>query len=90
MTCSIGMMIGGAKYVSFRVCERVLKWSGGVKASDQKRSIPLMCELGLLERRDAKTETDEDYGEALQVRATARLGGARQWNVFLLECNATF
>ena len=65
-----------------------MEWSS--KASDQKRSIPLMCELGLLERRDAKTETDEDYGEALQVRATARLGGARQWNVFLLECNATF
>ena len=57
------MMIGGAKYVSFRVCERVLRWSGGVKASDHKRSIPLVCELGMLERRCAKLKADEDYGE---------------------------
>ena len=54
VACSIDTMIGGAKYVSFRVCERVLKWSGGVKASDQKRGIPLVCELGLLEWRFAK------------------------------------
>ena len=54
VACSIGTMIGGAKNVSFRVCQRVLKWSGGVKASDQKRGIPLVCELGLLEQHFAK------------------------------------
>ena len=82
-------MIGGAKYVSFRVCKRVLKWSGGVKASDQKRGFPVVCELELLERRFAKLEADEDYGEALQARARARMGGARRQNVFLLMCKAT-
>ena len=82
-------MIGGAKYVSFRVCERVLKWSGGVKASDQKRGIPLLCELELLKRRFAKLEADEDYGEALQAHTRARMGGARRQNAFLLMCKAT-
>ena len=47
--CSIGTVIGGTKYVSFRMCELVLKWNGEIKASDQKRSILLVCELGLLE-----------------------------------------
>ena len=78
LACSIGTMIGGAKYISFRMCEWVLKWSGGVKASDQKRGIPLVCELGLL-------RADEDYGEALQARARARMGGARRQNVFLAD-----
>ena len=85
MACSIGTMIGGAKYVSFCVCEWGLKWSEGLKASDQKRSIPLVCELGLLERRYEKLEADEDYGEVLQARSRARLGGTKWWNVFLLE-----
>ena len=48
-----------------------------------------MCELGLLERRLAKLEVDEDNGEALQAHARARLGGARRQNVFLLMCKAT-
>ena len=82
-------MIGGAKYVSFHVCKRVLKWSGGVKASDQKRGIPLVCELGLLERRYAKLEADEDCGEILQVHARARLGGSRRRNCVLLKYTAT-
>ena len=34
LACSIGTMIGGAKYVSFCVCEWGLKWSEGLKASD--------------------------------------------------------
>ena len=89
MACSIGTMIGGAKYISFCVCERVLKWSGGVKALDQKRCIPLAFELELPERRYAKQEADEDYGEALQVRARASMGGAKRRNVFLLMCKAT-
>ena len=59
------------------------------KAPDQKRSIPLVCELGLLEWRFAKLEVDEDYGEALQACARARMGGARQQNIFLLMCKAT-
>ena len=82
-------MIGGAKYVSFCVCEWGLKWSEGLKASDQKRSIPLVCELGLLERRYAKLEADEDCGEILQVHARARLGGSRRRNCVLLKYTAT-
>ena len=39
-----------------------MDWSS--KAPDRKRSIPLVCELGLLEWRFAKLEADEDYGEA--------------------------
>ena len=39
-----------------------MDWSS--KAPDQKRSIPLVCELGLLEWQFAKLEADEDYGEA--------------------------
>ena len=57
-----------------------MDWSS--KSMDQKRSIPLVCELGLLERCHAKQEADEDYGEVLQARARARMGGARQQNVF--------
>ena len=59
------------------------------RAPDHKRSISLVCELGLLERCFAKLEADEDYGEALQARARARMGGARWQNVFLLMCKAT-
>ena len=88
MPGSIGTMIGGAKYVSFCVCKWGLKWSEGLKASDQKRSIPLVCELGLLERRYEKLEADEDYGEVLQERSRARLGEARRSNVFLPKCKA--
>ena len=47
-----------------------------------------MCELGLLERRLAKVEVEEDYGEVLQARTRARLGGARQKNAFSLKCKA--
>ena len=64
-----------------------MDWSS--KAPDQKRSIPLVCELGLHEWRFAKLEADEDYGEALQARTRARMSGARQQNVFLLMCKAT-
>ena len=64
-----------------------MDWSS--KAPDQKRSIPLVCELGLLEWQFAKLEADEDYGEALQARTRARMSGARQQNVFLLMCKAT-
>jgi len=64
-----------------------MDWSS--KAPYQKRSIPLVCELGLLEWQFAKLEVDEDYGEALQERARARMSGARQQNVFLLMCKAT-
>ena len=53
-----------------------MDWSS--KAPDQKRSIPLVCELGLLEWQFAKLEADEDYGEALQASARARMSGARQ------------
>jgi len=55
---------------------------GFVKALDQKRGNPLVCELGLLEQRHAKQEADEDYAEVLQARARARMGGARQQNGF--------
>ena len=62
------------------------------RALDHKRSISLVCELGLLERCFAKLEADEDYGEALQARERererARMGGARRQNVFLLMCKA--
>ena len=64
-----------------------MDWSS--KAPDQKRSIPLVCELGLLEWRFAKLAMNEDYGEALQARARARIGGARLQNAFLLMCKAT-
>jgi hypothetical protein len=64
-----------------------MDWSS--KALDQKRSIPLICELRLLEWCFAKLAADEDYGEALQARARARMGGARQQNIFLLMCKAT-
>ena len=64
-----------------------MKWHSS--ALDQRRSIPLVCELGLLERRFAKLEADEDYAKALQVRSRARMGGTRQQNVFLLMCKAT-
>jgi len=47
-----------------------------------------VCELGLLEWQFAKLEADEDYGEALQARARARMGGARRWKVFLLKRRA--
>ena len=60
-----------------------MEWSS--KAPDQKRSIPLVSELGMLERCLAKLEVNEDYGEALQARARARLGGARRQNVFFAE-----
>ena len=63
-----------------------MEWSS--RAPDQKRNIPLVCELGLLERCLAKLEVDEDYGEALQASASARLGGARRQNVLLLKCKA--
>jgi len=56
------------------VSECQMDWSS--KAPDQKRSIPLGCELGLLERRFVKLEGDEDYGEALQACARARMSGA--------------
>ena len=56
--------------------ESQMDWSS--KAPDRKRSIPLVCELGLLEWRFAKLEADEDYGEALQASARARMSGARQ------------
>ena len=79
-------MIGGAKYVSIRVCERVPNGVGVAKP--RTRREPLVCELGLLERRLAKLEVDEDYGEALQMHARARLGGARRQNAFLLKCKA--
>ena len=59
-----------------------MDWSS--KAPYQKRSIPLVCELGLLEWHFAKLEADEDYAKALQVRSRARMGGTRQQNVFLL------
>ena len=65
-------------------CQMV--WSS--KAPDQKRSIPQVCELGLLEWCFAKLRENEDYGKALQECARARLGGARWWNVFLLMCKA--
>ena len=52
-----------------------MDWSS--KGLDQKRSIPLVCELGL-EWQFAKLEADEDYGEALQASARARMSGARQ------------
>ena len=55
---------------------------------DQKRSIPLVCELGLLEWHFAKLEADEDYGEALQACARAMMGGARQQNDFLCKAKA--
>ena len=64
-----------------------MDWSS--RAPEQKRSIPLVCELGLLEWRFAKLLADEDYGEALQARERARMGGARWQNVFLLMCKAT-
>ena len=64
-----------------------MDWSS--KGLDQKRSIPLVCELGLHEWRFAKLEADEDYGEALQARTRARMGGTRQQNVFLLMYRAT-
>ena len=60
-----------------------MDWSS--KVPDQKRGIPLVFELGLLERRYAKLEVDDDYGEVLLARPRARLGGAKRWNVFLLE-----
>ena len=63
-----------------------MEWSS--RAPDQKRNIPLVCELGLLERRLAKLEVDEDNGEALQAHERARLGGARRQNVFLLKYKA--
>ena len=63
-----------------------MEWSSN--AADQKRSIPLVCELGLLEWCLAKLEVYEDYGEALQACARAWLGGARGQNVFLLKCKA--
>jgi hypothetical protein len=47
-----------------------------------------VCELGLLERRLAKVEVEEDYGKVLQARARTRLGGARWKNVFSLKCKA--
>ena len=53
-----------------------MDWSS--KVPDHKRSIPLVCELGLKEWRFAKLEADEDYGEALQARERARMGGARR------------
>ena len=53
-----------------------MDWSS--KALDQKRSIPLVCELGLLEWHFAKLELDEDYGEALQACARARFGARLQ------------
>ena len=82
-------MIGGAKYVSFRVCERVLRWSGGVKASDHKRRIPLVCELGLLERRYAKLEANEDYGEVFASAHEGKVGWSQVVECyFLLKCKA--
>ena len=63
-----------------------MDWSS--KASYQKRSIPLVCELGLLEWHFTKLEADEDYGEALQACARARMGGARQQNEFLCKAKA--
>ena len=63
-----------------------MDWSS--KAPYQKRSIPLVCELGLLEWHFAKLEADEDYGEALQACARARMGGARQQNDFLCKAKA--
>ena len=49
-----------------------MDWSS--KAPYQKRSIPLVCELGLLEWHFAKLEADE--------------GGARQQNDFLCKAKA--
>jgi len=65
-------------------CQMV--WSS--KAPDQKRSIPQVCELGLLERCFAKLRVNEDYGEALQACTRARMGGARQQNDFLCKAKA--
>ena len=70
------------------VCASECQMEWGSKAPDQKRSILLVCELGLLERRLANLEVDEDYGEDLQAHARARLGGAKWQNVFLLKYKA--
>ena len=64
------------------------KWTGVAKPQTRKGAF-LWCELGLQEWQFAKLEADEDYGEALQARARARIGGARLQNAFLLMCKAT-
>ena len=82
-------MIGGAKYVSFCVCEWGLKWSEGLKASDQKRSIPLVCELRILERCYAKLEANEDYGEVFASAHEGKVGWSQVVECyFLLKCKA--
>ena len=70
------------------MCASECQMDKSSKAPYQKRSIPLVCELGLLERRFAKLEADEDYGEALQACARERFG-ARQQNWVLLKYTAT-
>ena len=56
-----------------------MEWSS--KAPDQKRSIPLVSELGMLERCLAKLEVDEDYGEAL-LACKGRVGWSQAAECF--------
>jgi hypothetical protein len=62
-----------------------MDWSS--KIPDKKRSIPLVCELGLLERRFAKVEADDDYGETLQARES-KDGWSQAVEGFLLKRRA--
>ena len=72
-------------------CMHVSKcWTGwSNRGLERKRSIPLaFCMQELLDWGYARLAVDEDYVYALQARARARMGGARQQNVFLLMCKA--
>ena len=67
----------------------MLKWSGWIKVSDQKRSIPLVCELRILERRYAKLEANEDYGEVFASAHEGKVGWSQVVECyFLLKCKA--
>ena len=72
-------------------CMHVSKcWTGwSNRGLERKRSIPLaFCMQELLDWGYTRLAVDEDYVYALQASARARMGGARQQNVFLLMCKA--
>ena len=83
----VGMVTHGA-FPFMHVSKCWTGWSN--RGLERMRSIPLaFCMQELLDWGYTRLAVDEDYVYALQASARARMGGARQQNVFLLMCKAT-
>ena len=80
--------IGGAKYIPFLCIWACAKWGRVAKPRIVRGAFLFFECIG------AANDTMQSWQRMgvmarLCKRASARLGGERQWNVFLLKCNAT-